>query len=172
MTIDSVVKTAIGFGSVGRPTTQAWQDQYRAGFVDDLTKKNSDREPMSRSDRLLWASVMAKRIFEETGDIECCALLAKHSQCIDERAKAINILAKYIKRHHLKLKKLPISFLLFSVASWADVPFGRGMGEKIMQVDSELSRRTLYYRRNAVRAELQKMLDSVMTKLDITLEVC
>ena len=167
MTIDSVVASAIGTGSVGLPKSAAWQAQYHAGFVEELTKKNHWTESMSREERLLNAAILASRIHRQTKEIEWCVLLAKYSQCDKERAEAIKKLARHLQQ--TTLKTLSITFLLLAVSSWASVAIKRGLTEKIMQVDSELSRSTLYRKRNAVRVELQRMMDSVMTKLDITL---
>ncbi len=162
--VDHAVSSAVSVGSVGIPTSAKWQSQYSTGFVESLTAKNDDTIKMSRSDRLLQAALTAKAIHEETNDIQWAAFLAKHSQFTPERIKAIQKLADYVS------SDMPRRFILLSVSSWASTALRKLITEKILTMDSEKSRQTIFRRRNAIYKQLRDLELSALSALGMPLE--
>ncbi len=88
------VVCGVNAGAVAMYAMQAWQGQYKSGFVEDLTKKHSSTERMSKMDKLAQDSITRARI-KRNVKWECfCALVAKYSADEAERANAVNELVK------------------------------------------------------------------------------
>jgi len=162
--VDHAVSSAVSVGSVGIPTAAKWQSQYSTGFVESLTAKNDDTIKMSQSDRLLQAAITASAIHDLTGDIQWAAFLAKHSQFTPERIKAIQKLADYVS------SDMPRHFILLSVSSWASIALRKLITEKILTMDSEKSRRTIFRRRDHIHKQLRDLEWSALSALGMPLE--
>ena len=162
--VDHAVSSAVSVGSVGVPAAAKWQSQYSTGFVESLTAKNDDTIKMSRSDRLLQAALTAKAIHEETNDIQWAAFLAKYSQLEAVQVSCIQKLADYVS------SDMPRHFILLSVSSWASTALRKLITEKILTMDSEKSRRTIFRRRNHIHKQLRDLEWSALAALGMQLE--
>jgi len=162
--VNHAVSSAVSVGSVGIPTAAKWQSQYSTGFVESLTAQNDDTVKLSRSDRLWQAAITASAIHDLTGDIQWAAFLAKHSQFTPERIKAIQKLADYV------ISDMPKKFKLLSVASWSSIVDRKTITEKVLSIDNEKSRRTIFRRRNAIYKQLRDLEWSALSALDMSLE--
>ena len=162
--VDHAVSSAVSVGSVGIPTSAKWQSQYSTGFIESLTAQNDDTVKLSRSDRLWQAAITASAIHELTSDIQWAAFLAKHSQFTPERIKAIQKLADYV------ISDMPKKFKLLSVASWSSIVDRKTITEKVLSIDNEKSRRTIFRRRNAIYKQLRDLEWSALSALGMPLE--
>lgn len=162
--VDHAVSSAISVGSVGSPKSAQWQSQYGTGFVESLTAKNDDTVKLTKQDRLTQAAMTASRIHQESSDIQWSAFLAKYSQHEPERIREIQKLADYV------VSDMPKHFKLFSVSCWASIAIRRGVTEKILTMDSEKSRRTLFRRRGDIYKQLCELEWSALKALGLPLE--
>jgi len=162
--VDHAVSSSISVGSVGSPKSAQWQSQYGTGFVESLTAKNDDTVRLTKQERLTQAAMTAARIHRETADIQWSAFLAKYSQHEPERISAIQKLADYV------VSDMPKHFKLFSVSCWASIAVRRGVTEKILTMDSEKSRRTLFRRRGDIYKQLRELEWSALKALGLPLE--
>jgi hypothetical protein len=162
--VDHAVSSAVSVGSVGIPTAAKWQSQYSTGFVESLTAQNDDTVKMSREDRLLQAAITASAIHEETNEIQWAAFLAKYSQFTPERIRAIQKLADYV------VSDMPKKFKLLSVTSWSSIVDRKAITEKVLSIDNEKSRATIFRRRGAIYKQLRDLEWSALTALGMPLE--
>ena len=90
----SAVVCAVNAGIIPMFSIQAWQGQYKSGFVEDLTKKRGDTEKLNAIDKLAQDSITRARI-KRNAKRECFyALVAKYGADEAERANAVNELVK------------------------------------------------------------------------------
>jgi hypothetical protein len=162
--VDHAVSSAVSVGSVGVPAAAKWQSQYSTGFVESLTAKNDDTIKMSRSDRLHQAAITARAIHKLTSEIQWAAFLAKHSQFESEQVSCIQQLADYVS------SDMPRHFILLSVSSWASTALRKLITEKILTMDSEKSRRTIFRRRDHIHKQLRYLEWSALASLGMPLE--
>lgn len=84
------VVCGVNAGAMGMYAMQAWQGQYKSGFVEDLTKKHSSTERMSKMDRLAQDSITRAHIKRNTSRDCFYALVAKYGVDEADRANAVN----------------------------------------------------------------------------------
>ena len=84
------VVCGVNAGAMGMYAMQAWQGQYKSGFVEDLTKKHSGTERLSKMDRLAQDSITRAHIKHNTSNGCFYVLVAKYGSDEQERANAVN----------------------------------------------------------------------------------
>ena len=84
------VVCGVNAGTMGMYAMQAWQGQYKSGFVEDLTKKHSSTERMSKMDKLAQDSITRAHIKRNTSNGCFYVLVAKYGSDEQERAIAVN----------------------------------------------------------------------------------
>ena len=86
----SAVVCAVNAGIIPMFSIQAWQGQYKSGFVEDLTKKHSSTERLSKMDKLAQDSIARARIKRNTSNGCFYVLVAKYGTDEHERVNAVN----------------------------------------------------------------------------------
>ena len=81
---------AMSVDSISTCKPQSWQQQYRSGYVEDLTKKHSSTERMSKMDKLAQDSITRAHIKRNTSNGCFYVLVAKYGVDEQERANAVN----------------------------------------------------------------------------------
>jgi len=84
----------VNAGMIHNYSIQAWQGQYKSGFVEDLTKKHNSTERMSKMDKLAQDSITRARIKRNTSNGCFYVLVAKYGVDEQERANAVHELVK------------------------------------------------------------------------------
>lgn len=88
------VVCGVNAGTMGMYAMQAWQGQYKSGFVEDLTKKHSSTERLSKMDRLAQDSITRARIKRNDKRGGYYVLVAKYGVDEQERVNAVHELVK------------------------------------------------------------------------------
>ncbi len=86
----SAIVCSVNAGMTPIVAIQSWQRQYKSGFVEDLTKKHSSTERMSKMDKLAQDSITRAHIKRNTSNGCFYVLVAKYGSDEQERANAVN----------------------------------------------------------------------------------
>lgn len=139
-----------------------WQKQYNSGYVEDLTKKHSDLERLTLTERLTQDSIMRARIHKTVSKGSFLAITAKYSIDERERVQAINSLANMLdSKASDKVKRLIIWM-------WACVNVRRGVKEHIAN-SQEHSRMTFYNRRREIFEQLTALENQALSDVSMIL---
>ena len=141
----SAVVCAVNAGIIPMFSIQAWQGQYKSGFVEDLTKKRGDTEKLNAIDKLAQDSITRARI-KRNAKRECFyALVAKYGAAEAERANAVNELVKLCDIDCTVEGKRLLIWL------WAvEGKQRRGIIEQVMDFFNQVSRSTFFRRKKEV----------------------
>lgn len=90
----SAIVCGVNAGMIPNYSIQAWQGQYKSGFVEDLTKKHSDIERLSKTDRMTQDSITRARIKRNDKRGGYYVLVAKYGIDEQERVNAVHELVK------------------------------------------------------------------------------
>ena len=164
----SAIVCGVNAGTMGMYAMQAWQGQYKSGFVEDLTKKHSSTERMSKMDRLAQDSITRARIKRNAKHGGYFALVAKYGADEQERANAVNELVKMCEISTTDEGKRLLIWL------WAvEGKQRRGIIEQVMDFFNQVSRSTFFRRKkeifiwpddleSLVRSEAKEVLGDVL----------
>lgn len=153
---------AMAVDSISTCKPAHWQQQYSSGYVEDLTKKYSDLERLTLSERLTQDAMTRSRIHRSVTKGSFLAVVAKYSADKNERVLAINELSNMVdSKADEKVKKMIIWI-------WACVVIKRGMKEQIANM-SEQSRTTFYNRRREVFKQLDDWEQQAISDVSIIL---
>ena len=144
------ISCATGIDRLAEYSRSSWQDQYRSGYVDELTSKPKETERMTLVERLLQYSATRSLIINKTDRMTFLALVAKYGADDRERAAAINELADMLD------SPAPSKFRRVCVWAWACVAFRRGIKTKLME-SGDKHRATLYRWRKGISAQLDDL---------------
>jgi len=143
-----------------------WQQQYRSGYVEDLTKKHSDLERLTAMERLTQDCMTRARIHRTASKGGFYAMVAKYGADEQERAMAVNELVHLIDCDASDdLKRLIIW-------TWASVKIKRGFIERVVDM-CEQSRATIFRKKKIIIEQLNDFEKSVISDVGIVLcDVC
>lgn len=144
------IACAVGIDRLTTCTHSAWQDQYRSGFVEQLTSKPEPVDQLTKVERLAQDAMTRALIKRKTDHRAFLALVAKYGADEAERAAAINELADSLD------SPAPAKFRRICVWAWACVSFRRGIKTKLME-GGEKHRATLYRWRNGISKQLDEL---------------
>lgn len=143
-----------------------WQQQYSSGYVEDLTKKHSDLERLTATERLTQDCMTRARIHRVTSKGGFYAMVAKYGADEKERAMAVNELV------HLIDCDASSDFKRLIIWIWASVRVKRGFMERIVDM-CEQSRRTVYRRKKLIFEQLDNFEKAVVGDVGVVLcDVC
>ena len=141
----SAVVCAVNAGIIPMFSIQAWQGQYKSGFVEDLTKKRGDTEKLNAIDKLAQDSITRARIKRNAKRGGYFALVAKYGADEAERANAVNELVKLCDIDSTVEGKRLLIWL------WAvEGKQRRGIIEQVMDFFNQVSRSTFFRRKKEV----------------------
>ena len=144
------ISCATGIDRLAKYSHSSWQDQYRSGYVDELTSRPKETERMTLMERLLQDSATRSIVITGTDHMMFLALVAKYELDDRERAAAINELADMLD------SPAPSKFRRVCVWMWACVEFRRGIKTRLME-SGEKHRATLYRWRKGIAAQLDDL---------------
>ncbi len=124
---------------------QSWQGQYKSGFVEDLTKKNTDIEVLTKEDRLLQDCITRARIKRNATRGAFYAVVAKYATDETERVRAISELVKLCEIDASEDGKRFLIWL-WSVGSKQR----RGLIGQALELFNGISQRTFFYKKKSV----------------------
>jgi hypothetical protein len=138
----SAIVCGVNAGIIPMFSIQAWQGQYKSGFVEDLTKKHSSTERLRKDVRLVVDSLTRRDIKASISDWCFYVLVAKYSVDKQERASAVNEL---VKLAGVKCNDDGKRFLIWL---WAvDGKQRRGLIGQALDLFSGVSERTFFRRK-------------------------
>ena len=118
---------AMAVDSISTCKPSQWQSQYSSGYVEDLTKKHTETESLSANDRLTQDSMTRARIHRNTSLSAFYAVVAKYGADEQERANAVNELARVIV-----CDGVSDDFKRLIIWTWASISIKRGFIERIV----------------------------------------
>lgn len=122
-----------------------WQQQYRSGYVEDLTKKHNDLERLTATERLTQDCMTRARIHRVASKGGYFALVAKYGADEQDRANAVNELVKICEISTTDEGKRLLIWL------WAvEGKQRRGIIEQVMDFFNQVSRSTFFRRKKEV----------------------
>ena len=124
---------------------QCWQKQYKSGFVEDLTKKNTDIEVLTKEDKLLQDCITRTRIKRNATRGAFYAVVAKYATDETERVMAITELVKLCEIDASDDGKRFLIWL-WSVGSKQR----RGLIGQALELFNGVSQRTFFYKKKLV----------------------
>ena len=154
---------AVAVDAISTCQPAQWQQQYRSGFVEELTRRADDVEHLPAFDRLTQDCMTRALVKRTVARGAFYALVAKYSADEKERAAAIETLADLIQ------VKAPRRFVVVTIWSWASVAVRRGMIEQMVRA-GDLSRRALMYKRKAILEQLRAFEDGALSELSVVLK--
>jgi hypothetical protein len=134
-----------------------WQQQYRSGYVEDLTKKHNDLEQLTATERLTQDCMTRARIHRVASKGGFYAMVAKYGADEQERAIAVNELVKLID-----CEGVSDNFKRLIIWTWASVKIKRGVMERIVDM-CEQSRRTVFRKKREILKQLDDFEKSLIT---------
>jgi len=144
-----------------------WQQQYSSGYVEDLTKKYTETESLSATDRLTQDAMTRARIHRNTSPSAFYAVVAKYGADEQERANAVNELVKVVVCDGVN-----DDFKRLIIWTWASISIKRGFIERIVDM-CDLSRRAIFYKKKIITRQLDELEKTVSTDLGIiSKDVC
>lgn len=140
-----------------------WQQQYRSGYVEDLTKKHSDLERLTLTERLTQDCITRSMLHRAATMGGFCAMVAKYGADEKERAMAVNELVALID-----CDGVSNDFKKLIIWTWASVKIKRGFMERIVDM-CEQSRRTVFRKKREILKQLDDFEKSVITDCSMIL---
>lgn len=134
-----------------------WQQQYRSGYVEDLTKRHNDLEQLTATERLTQDCMTRARIHRVTSKGGFYAVVAKYGADEQERAMAVNELVALID-----CEGVSDNFKRLIIWTWASVKIKRGFMERIVDM-CEQSRRTVFRKKREILKQLDDFEKSLIT---------
>ncbi len=143
-----------------------WQKQYSSGYVEDLTKKHSDLERLTATERLTQDCMTRARIHRVASKGGFYAMVAKYGADEQERANAVNELV------HLIDCDASSDFKRLIIWTWASVKIKRGFIERIVDM-CEQSRATIFRKKKIIIEQLNDFEKAVVSDVCVVLgDVC
>jgi len=147
---------AMSVDSISTCKPQSWQKQYSSGYVEDLTKKHSDLERLTATERLTQDCMTRARIHRVASKGGFYAMVAKYGADEQERAMAVNELV------HLIDCDASSDFKRLIIWSWASVKIKRGFMERIVDM-CEQSRDTVFRKKKIIIGQLNQFENAVIS---------
>ncbi|WP_297925774.1 hypothetical protein [uncultured Agitococcus sp.] len=138
-------------------SSQYWQQQYKSGYVEELTKKHSDLERLSKKDRLTQDSLCYSRIHRNLARGGFHAMVAKYAINEDERVNSVNELVELID-----CKGVDKNFKRLIICTWISKDSKRGFMERIVDM-CDKSRRSVFYKKKIIIEQLEEFEKSVLS---------
>ena len=158
---------AMAVDSISTCKPQSWQQQYRSGYVEDLTKKHSDLERLTATERLTQDCMTRARIHRVASKGGFYAMVAKYGADEQERANAVNELVRVVV-----CEGVSDDFKRLIIWTWASISIKRGFIERIVDM-CDLSRRAIFYKKKIITRQLDELEKTVSTDLSVILkDVC
>ena len=157
---------AMSVDSISACKPAQWQQQYRSGYVEDLTKRHNDLEQLTATERLTQDCMTRARIHRVTSKGGFYAMVAKYGADEQERAMAVNELVALIDCDASSdLKRLIIW-------TWASVKVKRGFVERVVDM-CEQSRATIFRKKKIIIEQLNDFEKAVVSDVCVVLgDVC
>ena len=157
---------AMSVDSISTCKPQSWQKQYSSGYVEDLTKKHSDLEHLTATERLTQDCMTRARIHRTAFKGGFYAMVAKYGADEQERAMAVNELVKLIDCDASS------DFKRLIIWTWASVKIKRGFMERIVDM-CEQSRATIFRKKKIIIEQLNDFEKAVVSDVCVVLgDVC
>jgi len=157
---------AMSVDSISTCKPQSWQKQYSSGYVEDLTKKHSDLEHLTATERLTQDCMTRARIHRTASKGGFYAMVAKYGADEQERAIAVNELVKLIDCDASS------DFKRLIIWTWASVKIKRGFIERIVDM-CEQSRATIFRKKKIIIEQLNDFEKAVVSDVCVVLgDVC
>ena len=158
---------AMAVDSISTCKPAQWQSQYSSGYVEDLTKKHSDLEQLTATERLTQDCMTRARIHRTASKGGFYAVIAKYGADEQERANAINELVKAVV-----CDGVSDDFKRLIIWTWASISVKRGFIERIVDMCDQ-SRATIFRKKRAITDQLNELEKTVATDLSVILkDVC
>ncbi len=158
---------AMSVDSISTCKPQSWQSQYSSGYVEDLTKKHSDLERLTATERLTQDCMTRARIHRVASKGGFYAMVAKYGADEQERANAVNELVRVVV-----CEGVSDDFKRLIIWTWASISIKRGFIERIVDM-CEQSRATIFRKKRAITDQLNELEKTVATDLSAILkDVC
>ena len=158
---------AMSVDSISTCKPAQWQQQYSSGYVEDLTKKHSDLERLTLTERLTQDAMTRARIHRVASKGGFYAMVAKYGADEQERANAVNELVRVVV-----CEGVSDDFKRLIIWTWASISIKRGFIERIVDM-CEQSRRTIFYKKKLITQQLDELEKTVSTDLSVILkDVC
>lgn len=157
---------AMSVDSISTCKPAQWQQQYSSGYVEDLTKKHSDLEHLTATERLTQDCMTRARIHRTASKGGFYAMVAKYGADEQERAMAVNELV------HLIDCDASSDFKRLIIWTWASVKIKRGFIERIVDM-CEQSRATIFRKKKIIIEQLNDFEKAVVSDVCVVLgDVC
>ena len=157
---------AMSVDSISTCKPAQWQQQYSSGYVEDLTKKHSDLERLTATERLTQDCMTRARIHRTASKGGFYAMVAKYGADEQERAMAVNELV------HLIDCDASSDFKRLIIWTWASVKIKRGFIERIVDM-CEQSRATIFRKKKIIIEQLNDFEKAVVSDVCVVLgDVC
>lgn len=157
---------AMSVDSISTCKPQSWQKQYSSGYVEDLTKKHSDLERLTATERLTQDCMTRARIHRVASKGGFYAMVAKYGADEQERAMAVNELV------HLIDCDASSDFKRLIIWTWASVKIKRGFMERVVDM-CEQSRATIFRKKKIIIEQLNDFEKAVVSDVCVVLgDVC
>ena len=157
---------AMSVDSISTCKPAQWQTQYSSGYVEDLTKKHSDLERLTATERLTQDCMTRARIHRVASKGGFYAMVAKYGADEQERAMAVNELVKLIDCDASS------DFKRLIIWTWASVKIKRGFIERIVDM-CEQSRATIFRKKKIIIEQLNDFEKAVVSDVCVVLgDVC
>jgi hypothetical protein len=157
---------AMSVDSISTCKPQSWQKQYSSGYVEDLTKKHSDLEHLTATERLTQDCMTRARIHRTASKGGFYAMVAKYGADEQERAMAVNELVKLIDCDASS------DFKRLIIWTWASIKIKRGFIERIVDM-CEQSRATIFRKKKIIIEQLNDFEKAVVSDVCVVLgDVC
>ena len=154
---------AMSVDSISTCKPAQWQQQYSSGYVEDLTKKHSDLERLTLTERLTQDAMTRARIHRVASKGGFYAMVAKYGADEQERANAVNELVRVVV-----CEGVSDDFKRLIIWTWASISIKRGFIERIVDM-CEQSRRTVYRKKRAIIEQLNDFEKGVITDASASL---
>ena len=157
---------AMSVDSISACKPAQWQQQYRSGYVEDLTKRHNDLEQLTATERLTQDCMTRARIHRVTSKGGFYAMVAKYGADEQERAMAVNELVKLIDCDASS------DFKRLIIWTWASVKVKRGFVERVVDM-CEQSRATIFRKKKIIIEQLNDFEKAVVSDVCVVLgDVC
>ncbi len=158
---------AMSVDSISTCKPQSWQKQYSSGYVEDLTKKHSDLEHLTATERLTQDCMTRARIHRVASKGGFYAMVAKYGADEQERAMAVNDLVRVVV-----CEGMSDDFKRLIIWTWASISIKRGFIERIVDM-CEQSRATIFRKKKIIIEQLNDFEKAVVSDVCVVLgDVC
>ena len=162
----SAIVCSVNAGMTPIVAIQSWQGQYSSGYVENLTKKHSDLERLTATERLTQDCMTRARIHRVASKGGFYAMVAKYGADEQERAMAVNELVKLIDCDASS------DFKRLIIWTWASISIKRGFIERIVDM-CEQSRATIFRKKKIIIEQLNDFEKAVVSDVCVVLgDVC